>query len=138
MDALFKTDRSHSEVGDTLRYFNSVTSSQSWGGLGDFHDDLCCSGEELYFANEELDEDDGGVQFVAAVTAASSAAASASKSKPNKKQNKRRKSRAGSALQLLNLRSNSPLVSPPGNGKAASARKLRKNSIAGCYQVDRM
>ena len=30
--SLYKTDRSHSEVGDTLRYFNSVSSSKSWCG----------------------------------------------------------------------------------------------------------
>ena len=29
---VLKTDRSHSEVGDTLRYFNSVSSSKSWCG----------------------------------------------------------------------------------------------------------
>ena len=29
---MFKADRSHSEVGDTLRYFNSVSSSKSWCG----------------------------------------------------------------------------------------------------------
>lgn len=29
---LYKADRSHSEVGDTLRYFNSVSSSKSWCG----------------------------------------------------------------------------------------------------------
>ena len=32
MSGLFKTDRSHSEVGDTLRYFNSVSTSKSWCG----------------------------------------------------------------------------------------------------------
>lgn len=45
--SLYKTDRSHSEVGDTLRYFNSVSTSKSWcgdiAGFGDGHD-LCCSG----------------------------------------------------------------------------------------------
>ncbi|TRY69222.1 hypothetical protein TCAL_01396 [Tigriopus californicus] len=29
---LYKADRSHSEVGDTLRYFNSVSASKSWCG----------------------------------------------------------------------------------------------------------
>ena len=48
MNSVFKTDRSHSEVGDTLRYFNSVSTSRSWcsGGGGVGGDEglvYCCS-----------------------------------------------------------------------------------------------
>jgi len=35
-DTVFKWDRSHSEVGDTLQYFNAFHSSRSW----------CCFSEE--------------------------------------------------------------------------------------------
>lgn len=39
---MFKSDRSHSEVGDTLRYFNSFATSKSWCGQEYFcQDDLC-------------------------------------------------------------------------------------------------
>ena len=58
MKSLYKTDRSHSEVGDTLRYFNSVSTSKSWCGdaSGFGEHDLCCSGgggSEHYFGGED-------------------------------------------------------------------------------------
>ena len=65
MRSTYKTDRSHSEVGDTLRYFNSVSTSKSWcGDVSGFSGDgggheLCCSGgggvSEHYFGAEGFD-----------------------------------------------------------------------------------
>lgn len=130
MKSLYKTDRSHSEVGDTLRYFNSVSTSKSWcgggGGVSGFGDggghDLCCSGggggSEHYFGGGE---DDGSL---VALSISEDASSLGSDNLGGHGRIRRGgKGKSGSA-QVLSL------------SKPAGAARF--NSVVGCYQVDRM
>ena len=124
--SLYKTDRSHSEVGDTLRYFNSVSSSKSWcGDVGGYG---YGGGSELYLGGGEdglalslslsedassLGNDNLGYGRISGGSGGSSGGRGG-----------RNKCRSGSA-QVLGV--SSPV------GAAA-----RFSSVVGCYQVDQM
>ena len=125
--SLYKTDRSHSEVGDTLRYFNSVSSSKSWcgdvgGGYG--------GGSELYLGGgacedglalslslsedaSSLGNDNLGYGRISGGSGGSGGGRGAG----------RNKCRSGSAQVL---------------GVSSPVGAARFNSVVGCYQVDQM
>ena len=137
MRSTYKTDRSHSEVGDTLRYFNSVSTSKSWcgdvGGFGDGHE-LCCSGGAGGAGGGSEHYLGGGGGEDGSLVALSLSEDASSLGNDNLGYGRisgaggggdggRDKGRSGSA-QVLS-------VSNP-------AGAARFNSVVGCYQVDRM
>ena len=125
--SLYKTDRSHSEVGDTLRYFNSVSSSKSWcgdvGGGGGYG---YGGGSELYLGGG----DDGLALSLSLSEDASSLGNDnlgygriSGGSGGSSGRGGRNKCRSGSAQVL---------------GVSSPVGAARFNSVVGCYQVDQM
>ena len=124
--SLYKTDRSHSEVGDTLRYFNSVSTSKSWcGDVAGFGDDRCCSGGGG--SEHFLGEDGGGLVLALSEDASSlgndNLGCGRTSGGGGVAGKGRTKGRSGSAQVL---------------GVASPTGAARFNSVVGCYQVDRM
>ena len=126
--SLYKTDRSHSEVGDTLRYFNSVSSSKSWcgdvGGGGGYG---YGGGSELYLGGG----DDGLALSLSLSEDASSLGndnlgygrISGGSGGSSGGRGGRNKCRSGSAQVL---------------GVSSPVGAARFNSVIGCYPVDQM
>ena len=127
--SLYKTDRSHSEVGDTLRYFNSVSSSKSWCGDVGSYGYGYGGGSELYLGGgggedglalslslsedaSSLGNDNLGYGRISGGSGGSSGGRGG-----------RNKCRSGSAQVL---------------GVSSPVGAARFNSVVGFYQVDQM
>ena len=135
MKSTYKTDRSHSEVGDTLRYFNSVSTSKSWcgdvssfGGNGGGHE-LCCSGgdgvTEHYF---------GADGFDCSSLVALSFSEDASSLGSDNLGGGRRRDKSGCGESRDKGKSGSAQVLSLSNPVGAA----RFNSVVGCYEIDQM